>query len=125
MYELSETFFFFFFFNAKSSTWTFSHVLSCTQLKLTFQRTPVMLAECIFYFCGFECFAYNPDKIFSDAQPIVWHQEAQLVDAYLFLLHNLLISGKRGRKKIITQPRVRPQIVSLWRLMRGGLKRLG
>lgn len=35
------------------------------QLKLTFQRTPVMLAECIFCFCGIDCFAYNPDKNFQ------------------------------------------------------------
>lgn len=30
MYELLELFFFSFFLNAKSSTWTFSHVLSRT-----------------------------------------------------------------------------------------------
>lgn len=65
-------------------------------------------------------------KISSDAQLFVWHPEAQLVEAYLFLLLNLLISG-RGKKKTttITQPRVWPRIVGSWRLVRGGLERLG
>lgn len=63
-------------------------------------------------------------KISSDAQLFVWHPEAQLVEAYLFPLLNLLISG-RGKKKPITQPRVWPRIVGSWRLVRGGLERLG